>query len=188
MCMKLYFCVIRYRNTIQYIFQHNLYSFILFIFYIFIAHSDIGIPRVVMAAFWRTYTQLVEQATVSSLWNSYNNLWRRHSIFFTNSSYRKHCPCSGNRSFVYSVVPSPTGQWEKKAMTDLEYEVSLFTTLPPPSPTFPPFVCILQGILHNTYIGIYMRILYVHGWYIKLPMYLLFIWALYLVVLRGDYT
>jgi hypothetical protein len=32
-----------------------------------------------------------------------------------------------------------------------------------------------------------MRILYVHGWYIKLPMYLLFIWALYLVVLRGDY-
>ena len=26
---------------------------------------------------------------------------------------------------------------------------------------------ILQGILHNTYIGIYMRILYVHGWYIK---------------------
>jgi hypothetical protein len=33
------------------------------------------------------------------------------------------------------------------------------------------------------------RILYVYGWYIKLPMYLLFIWALYLylVVLRGDY-
>jgi hypothetical protein len=32
---------------------------------------------------------------------------------------------SGNRSFVYSVVPSPTGQREKKAMTDLEYDVSL---------------------------------------------------------------
>ncbi len=41
-------------------------------------------------------------------------------------------------------------------------------------------------IIH-TYIGIYMRIFYVHGWYIKLPMYLLFIWALYSVVLRGDY-
>jgi hypothetical protein len=29
---------------------------------------------------------------------------------------------------VYSVVPSPTGQREKKAMTDLEYEVSLAIT------------------------------------------------------------
>ncbi len=107
---------------IPYIFQHNLYSFILFIFYIFITHSDIGIPRVVTAAFWHTYTQLVEQATVSSVRNSYSNLWRWHSIFFTNSSYRKHCPCSGNRSFVYTVVPSPTGQREKKAITDLEYD------------------------------------------------------------------
>ncbi len=50
--------------------------------------------------------------------------------------YRKHCPCSGNRSFVYSVVPSPMGQREKKAMTDLEYEVSLVLTvsLSPSSP------------------------------------------------------
>ena len=38
--------------------------------------------------------------------------------YLQNISYRKHCPCSGNRSFVYSVVPSPTGQWEKKAMTE----------------------------------------------------------------------
>jgi hypothetical protein len=30
---------------------------------------------------------------------------------------------------VYSVVPSPTGQREKKAMTDLEYDVSLGHTL-----------------------------------------------------------
>jgi hypothetical protein len=29
---------------------------------------------------------------------------------------------------VYSVVPSPTGQREKKAMTDLVYEVSLDST------------------------------------------------------------
>ncbi len=29
---------------------------------------------------------------------------------------------------MYSVVPSPTGQREKKAMTDLEYEVSLEPT------------------------------------------------------------
>jgi len=41
--------------------------------------------------------------------------------YLQNISYRKHCPCSGNRSFLYSVVPSPTGQREKKAMTDLEY-------------------------------------------------------------------
>ncbi len=31
-----------------------------------------------------------------------------------------------------------------------------------------------------------MCILYVYGWYIKLPMYLLFIWALYLVVFEGG--
>ncbi len=31
--------------------------------------------------------------------------------------------------------------------------------------------------LLTTYIGIYMCILYVHGWYIKQPMYLLFIWG-----------
>ncbi len=30
------------------------------------------------------------------------------------------------------------------------------------------------------YIILYYIILYVHGWYIKIPMYLLFIWALYL--------
>ncbi len=35
--------------------------------------------------------------------------------------------------------------------------------------------------------GVLVSKLCVHGWYIKLPMYLLFIWALYLVVLRGDY-
>jgi hypothetical protein len=29
--------------------------------------------------------------------------------------------------------------------------------------------------------------IFAHVWYIKLPMYLLFIWGLYLVVLRGDY-
>ena len=48
--------------------------------------------------------------------------------YLQNISYRKHCPCSGNRSFVYSVVPSPTGHREKKAMTDLEYDVSLRAT------------------------------------------------------------
>ncbi len=49
--------------------------------------------------------------------------------YLQNISYRKHCPCSGNRSFVYSIVPSPTVQREKKAMTDLEYEVSLGVSL-----------------------------------------------------------
>ncbi len=38
------------------------------------------------------------------------------------SSYRKHCPCSGNRSFVYSIVPSPTEEREKKAITTLEMD------------------------------------------------------------------
>ncbi len=49
----------------------------------------------------------------------------QYSIFFTNSSYRKHCPCSGNRSFVYSIVPSPTAQREKREIAGLVYEVSL---------------------------------------------------------------
>ncbi len=49
--------------------------------------------------------------------------------YLQNISYRKHCPCSGNRSFVYSIVPSPTVQGEKRGMTDLEYEVSLHGTI-----------------------------------------------------------
>ncbi len=42
-------------------------------------------------------------------------------------------------------------------------------------------------ILHYTYIGIYMHIyVYVHVWYIKLPMYLLFIWGLVLSGFEGG--
>jgi hypothetical protein len=50
-------------------------------------------------------------------------------------------------------------------------------TLPPPSPHSRLLFAyyILQGILHNTYIGIGIGIGI--GWYIKQPMYLLFIWG-----------
>jgi hypothetical protein len=85
-------------------------------------------------------------------------------------------------SLIYTLPPSPP-----PPPTSLQ-----LSPLPPPHSRLLFAYYILQGILHNTYIGIYMRILYyiilyVHGWYIKQPMYLLFIWAFYLVVLRGDF-
>ncbi len=48
------------------------------------------------------------------------------------------------------------------------YQLSYAAPSPPSSHSHLLFAYyILQCILHNTYIGIYMRIFYVHGWYIK---------------------
>ena len=38
------------------------------------------------------------------------------------SSYRKHCPCSGNRSFVYPKAPSPPAKREMKEISTLEMD------------------------------------------------------------------
>ncbi len=93
-------------------------------------------------------------------------------------------------------TPPPSHQWDSCHLCPL---LTLYPHPPPPhqlvhnySPSLPPSrllfaYYILQDILHNIYMRTlyyiisYYIILYVHGWYIKPPMYLLFIWALYLV-------